>query len=256
LAADANYKVLVITPSEFSSRIEMRDRLIEHCEQAVTDRTGHATFDTLKIEDRLKFTRSFAEQFTPLQISEHIHLVEEMDFLKLNGSRRNIYQMRDELHRLILKNLYAKREPGCIVALLTREHRDLLQKSITKQVFKSSPNTKEYLHHLTFMHSNVLRKKRQLWDRLKDLRNEEVTIRVKSVVTSENNVVLECSVDDLNHTVSSGYPHITAYIDKEKSAFYSVTILKQLFEDEVDESIKQLVLDDEIVLKMKIDFMY
>ena len=34
----------------------MRDRFIEHCEQAVIDRTGHATFDKLKIEEPLRIT--------------------------------------------------------------------------------------------------------------------------------------------------------------------------------------------------------
>jgi hypothetical protein len=272
LASEANWKVLVITPSELSTRPEMRHRLVEICEETVLERTGHPTFDKLKKEDRKKIVHSFNNQFQPLHISQHIHLIEEMDYLRLNGKRRNLIQMRDQLYRLIRKNLTATPEP-LYIALLVND-KDLLKRKIKiniKNLVENKVNekeTKEYLHHLTLMHSHGLRNNRVLWDRLKNLRHEPFTVHVQSIVTQGLNIVLKCSLMDLDHIVLSGYPHITGYITKDESPYISVSILKNLSIKDKDkdkdkdtvpdiEDIDEIVLEPEIVLKdMKLELLF
>ena len=247
-ANEANWKVLFVTPSELMQKDSRQDKFVEICETSVKERTGHLTFDALKPQDRVKIVRSFRSQFTPAQISSHIHSTYRMDWLQQTDSgtyeRRTLESMGSELLSVINQRIKLSPEPVYIGLPLSSPFRDGLQKCIS-QYFKMQPDSKVLLDHLTLQHSFNLTSNNSSWTRFKErmealwkiqvialhLKKESVE-KGSQAVHLHTHAVFECRVYDENNVevtdqIESGFAHITGIIPKSDAPKISNTLYRE-----------------------------
>lgn len=94
---------------------------------------------------------------------------------------------------------------------------------------------KEYLHHVTLMHSNSLDfKSLKHWNTLKELKDTEMEIKVLALHHTNNaatepveGVVFSVSLGQHDSLVFSGIPHITGWLPKKVAPVESIRYLKE-----------------------------
>jgi hypothetical protein len=91
-------------------------------------------------------------------------------------------------------------------------------------------NLKKYLHHLTLMHVKDMKKDKDHWNKLIELKDQEVTVHVNKLYIGVG-VVLGANVlmddENKNDLVKSGVPHITGYLPESMKPFESIRIIQE-----------------------------
>lgn len=223
-------KVLAIYPYEWSN-IDSKKKLIEICQESVKVRTGHPTFDSLKINERQKIVTSFSRFLQPAKIGNGIHFTYPFRWLNENLERRSLIEMTRELENNLPYYLENKPHPIYISLPIDCLDKIKIEKECLGMIEIIGQNTNKYFDHLTLSHSsNCL--DRELWLRCINLKKEVIKIEIYALLVKKSKekvdyLILKCRIEDkYKDLVYSGYPHITGIIPKNKTPVVSLDILR------------------------------
>ena len=231
-ANEAGWKTLAVTPKELLRGGNM-DQLLSVCVEAVKTRTGHATFDKLSMESRVKTVRSFRSQFKPATITSELHHLYHMSYLDspsdTSSSRRSLESLGSELLGVIREKMVAPPEPVYMGVPLPGDFRDHLVRLIVEKM-EITDDSKCLVDHTTLIHNSDMMTKPELWSRIKSKCGQRLKIRVKALhLKHKTHAVFECELfepddTDASQLVSSGFAHITGVLPKTESASISLKL--------------------------------